>query len=126
MLATVKLISLTPALPLIEGLHTPDGKDGAGLRSLCNLLAIELASQLLRIKRHPDLRAALHYVTVDTAAGSRSVAMLESWAIAAWAAGLQTSRLSSEKQEAVMLLKRHAFAAIAKAFSSSAVTDQAS
>ncbi|HEU5198348.1 MAG TPA: hypothetical protein VFU32_01855 [Ktedonobacterales bacterium] len=123
MLAIVKSISLTSTLQ-IEALHTPDGKNGAGLRNLCNLLAVELASQLLRIKRHPDLKAALHYVTVDTAAGSRSVAMLESWAIAAWAAGLQTSRLSPEKQEAALLLKQHAYAAIAKAFSSSEVPNQ--
>ncbi len=113
----LKSISLSSTLQ-IEALHTPDGKNGAGLRNLCNLLAVELASQLLRIKRHPDLKAALHYVTVDTTAGSRSVAMLESWAIAAWAAGLQTSRLSPEKQEAARILKQRAYAAIAKAFSS--------
>ena len=125
MLATVKLISLTASLPQIEALHTPDGKNGAGLRSLCNLLAIELASQLLRIKRHTDLKAALHYVTVDTTAGSRSVAMLESWSIAAWAAGLQTSRLSPEKQEAATLLKQHAYQAIQRAFEAESAPPQA-
>lgn len=116
MLAIVKMVQLAPQLSPLEALLAPDGKNGAAIRSLCGILSIDLSSQLHRIKRLPDLAAALHYVTIDTPGGPQEVAMLESWAIAVWLAGLHTSRLSPASQEVALLLKQHAYSAIARAF----------
>jgi hypothetical protein len=116
MLAIVKMVQLAPQLSPLEALLAPDGKNGAAIRSLCGILSIDLSSQLHRIKRLPDLAAALHYVTIDTPGGPQEVVMLESWAIAVWLAGLHTSRLSPASQEVALLLKQHAYSAIARAF----------
>ncbi|HEU5200134.1 MAG TPA: hypothetical protein VFU32_10875 [Ktedonobacterales bacterium] len=86
---------------------------------MCRMLDIAHQMQMLRIKRNPELTAALHYMTIDTPGGPQQVAMLESWAIAVWAAGLQIGRLSPASQEAARILKQHAYAAIARAFDGS-------
>lgn len=117
MLAQIKALALSPILPPLEALLAPDGTSGAAIRSLCGMVSLSLPSQLNRIRRQSDLAAALQFVTIETAGGNQAVAMLEGWAIAVWAAGLQTARLSPEKQEAVALLKQHAYSAIARAFS---------
>lgn len=125
MIAIVKMVHLAPLLSPLEALLVPDGKQGAAIRSLCGILSIDLSSQLHRIKRLPELAAALQFVTIETVGGSQSVAMLESWAIAVWAAGLQTSRLSPVSQEAALLLKQHAYQAIQRAFEAEPVIPQA-
>lgn len=96
------------------------------MRGLCNMLNISRPTPIQRIIRNPDLRIALHHVIIDTPGGPQEVAMLESWAIAAWAAGLHTSRLSSKSQEVARILKQHAHTAIARAFSQPEVVIQAS
>jgi hypothetical protein len=115
--ALVKFVQLAPNFPLLESIQAPQGERGAAVRGLCGMLNISHPTQIQRIRRNPDLRAALHHVIIDTQGGPQEVAMLESWAIAAWAAGLQTSRLSPASQEAARILKQHAYSAIAKAFS---------
>jgi hypothetical protein len=96
------------------------------LHGLCRMVSISYPAQITRIRRDPDLSAALQYVTIDTPGGPQSVVMLASWAIAVWAAGLHTSRLSPEKQEAVTLLKQQAYTAIARAFSQPEVAESES
>ena len=114
--ASVKYVQLTPNLPPLEAMKGPQEEQGAAIRGLCRMLNISHPTQIQRIRRNPDLRAALHHVTIDTPGGPQEVAMLESWAIAAWAAGLHTSRLSPKSQEVALLLKQHAYSAIARAF----------
>lgn len=126
MRAQVTLVQLAPTYPPIEALPLPDGKLGGGIKSLCRMVDISFASQLNRIKRQPDLAAALQYVTVNTTGGPKPIACLESYAIAIWAASIQTSRLSPASQEAVIILKQRAYAAIARAFSLPEVTDTTS
>lgn len=115
-MSTIIPVLLAPNFPPLEGMMSPNGKSGAAIRSLCHFLSIDVSGQLQRIKRQPELAAALQFVTITTIGGPKPVAMLEGYAIAIWAAGLQTSRLSPGKQEAVALLKQHAYAAIARAF----------
>lgn len=117
MYALIKPVQLAPSLPEIEALHTQDHLSGAAIRSLCQFLSISSPSQLNRIRRQPDLAAALHFVTIDTASGPRAIAMLEGYAIAIWASGLQTKHFSAEKQDRVAILKHDAYAAIQRAFS---------
>src|SRR5690242_15025701 len=124
--AQITLVHLAPTYPPIEAVPLPDGKLGGGVKSLCRMVDISFASQLNRIKRQSDLAAALQYVTVNTAGGPKPIACLESYAIAIWATSIQTSRLSSASQEAVIILKQHAYAAIARAFSAPEVTDTTS
>jgi hypothetical protein len=121
--ALIKPVQLAPALPVIEALHTSDHLSGAAIRSLCQFLSISSPSQLNRIRRQPDLAAALHFVTIDTTTGPRAVAMLEGYAIAIWASGLQTKHFSAEKQNRVAILKRDAFAVIQRAFSAREMAD---
>ena len=116
MAAIVKYVQLAPALSPLEAMQGPEGEQGAALRSLCRLLTISPTAQVTRIKRNPDLKAALHYLSIDTPGGPQPMAMLESWAIAVWLAGLHTSRLSPANQEVALLLKQHAYSAIARAF----------
>jgi hypothetical protein len=116
MVVLVKYVQLVPEIPPLEALQEPQGAQGAAVRSLCRLLSISPTAQITRIKRHPDLVAALQYVTVDTPGGPQPVAMLESWAIAVWVEGLHTTRLSPESQDIARLLKRHAYEAIRQAF----------
>src|SRR5579871_3778190 len=116
-MSTIIPVLLAPNFPPLEGMMSPNGKSGAAIRSLCHFLSIDVSGQLQRIKRQPELAAALQFVTITTIGGPKPVAMLEGYAIAIWAAGLQTSRLSPGKQEAVALLKQHAYSAIARAFS---------
>lgn len=115
--ALVKFVQLAPKFPPLESIQAPQGEQGASVRGLCNMLNISRPTQIQRILRNPDLRTALHHVTIDTPGGPQEVAMLESWAIAAWAAGLHTSRLSPKSQEVARILKQHAHTAIARAFS---------
>ena len=112
----LKYVQLAPTLPLIEAMQGPHGEQGAAIRALCRLLTISSPTQILRIRRNPDLAMALHYFTIDTPGGPQSMAMLESWAIAVWVGSLHTSRLSPESQEIALLLKRQAYAAIQRAF----------
>ncbi len=126
MRAIIKYIQLIPGIQSLEAIQGPQGEQGGVIRSLCRMLDIAHQMQLLRIKRNPDLAAALHYMTIDTPGGPQEVAMLESWAIAVWLAGLHTSRLSPKSQEVARILKQHAYSAIAKAFSSPEVADPAS
>ena len=116
MSALVKFVQLAPKFPLLEAIQAPQGEQGAAVRGLCGMLDISHPTQIQRILRNPDLRAALHHVIINTPGGPQEIAMLESWAIAAWAAGLQTSRLSPKSQEVARILKQHAYAAIARAF----------
>lgn len=112
----VKYVHLVSDIQPLEAIQGPGGEQGAIIRSLCRMLDIAHQMQMLRIKRNPDLATALHYMTIDTPGGPQQVAMLESWAIAVWLAGLQTSRLSPKSQEVARILKQHAYAAIARAF----------
>lgn len=114
--AIIKYVQLVPTMQPFEAIQGPQGEQGAIIRSLCRMLDIAHQMQLLRIKRNPDLAAALHYLTIDTPGGPQQVAMLESWAIAVWLAGLHTSRLSPKSQEVARILKQHAHTAIARAF----------
>ena len=116
MRAIIKYVELAPTIQLLEALRDSQGEQGAAIRSLCHLLDISRPTQMVRIRRNPDLAAALHHVTIDTPGGPQEVAMLESWAIAVWLAGLHTSRLSPASQEVALLLKQHAYSAIARAF----------
>lgn len=122
MRGVLKYVQLAPTLPALEAIQGQQGEQGAALHGLCRIVSISYTAQITRIRRDPDLSTALQYVTIDTSGGPQSVVMLASWAIAVWAAGLHTSRLSPEKQEAVTLLKQHAYSAIAKAFSRPEVT----
>lgn len=112
----LKYVQLAPTLPLIEAMQGPNREQGAAMRGLCRLLSISSPTQILRIRRNPDLAAALHYFIIDTPGGPQSVAMLESWAIAVWVGSLHTSRLSPESQGVARLLKQHAYDAIRRAF----------
>ncbi len=116
MIAQIELIQLSIASPPLEALLAPDGIKGAGVKSLCRFVNIVHQAQIKRIRRQPDLAAALHVVTISTTTGPKEALMLESHAIAIWAAGLQTSRFSPDKQERVIILKRDAYAAIERAF----------
>jgi hypothetical protein len=122
----IKYVQLVPNIQPLEAIQGPQGEQGAIIRSLCRMVDISLATQMVRIKNNSDLAAALHRITIDTSGGPQQVAMLESWAIAAWAAGLHISRLSPKSQEVARILKQHAYSAIAKAFSSPEAADQAS
>jgi hypothetical protein len=119
MIAQLELVQLAPASPPLEALLAPNGSKGAGIRSLCRFLNIAHQMQIKRIRRQPDFAAALHVVTISTATGPKEALMLEGHAIAIWAAGLQTSRFSPDKQERVIILKRDAYAAIERAFEQS-------
>lgn len=116
MISQLELVQLAPASPLLEALLAPNGSKGAGVRSLCRFLNIAHQMQIKRIRRQPELAAALHVVTISTTQGPKEALMLEGHAIAIWAAGLQTSRFSPDKQERVIILKRDAYAAIERAF----------
>lgn len=116
MIAQLELIQLAPASPPLEALLAPDGARGAGVRSLCRFVNIIHQAQIKRIRRQSELAAALHVVTINTTTGPKDALMLESHAIAIWAAGLQTARFSPDKQERVIILKRDAYAAIERAF----------
>ncbi len=119
MQVTIKYVQLIPNLQPLEAIQGRQGEQGAIIRSLCRMVDISLATQMVRIKNNPALAAALHRITIDTPGGPQQVAMLESWAIAAWAAGLHISRLSSKSQEVARILQQHAYAAIASAFDTS-------
>lgn len=124
--AIIKYVQLVPVIQPLEAIQGPQGEQGAVIRCLCRMLDISLATQMVRIKGNPDLAAALHRITIDTPGGPQQVAMLESWAIAVWLAGLHTSRLSPKSQEVARILKQHAHTAIARAFSQPEVVTESS
>ncbi len=97
-----------------------DGSTGATVRSLCLLLELSRQGQVQRIKRTPELAAALIQVSVATAAGPRLFDVLLDHALPMWALGISAARLESYKQERVALIKEDAVEAIKRAFSSDA------
>lgn len=112
----LRSVSIVNHAPPIEAVKLPDGNLGATMKSLCALLDIAVVGQVARIKRNPDLAAALIQLSIGTPSGPRLMDVLISWAIPPWLSGLQVARLSSEKQERAALIRQGAIEAIQQAF----------
>lgn len=115
-LAVSKDVILVADMPPIVAVRLPDGRLGATLRSLCDLVAINRQGQIQRIHRSHSLAKALQEAIISTPGGPQQAEVLLNWAISIWAAGLHTSRLSEAKQAAATVLQELAFAAIERAF----------
>jgi hypothetical protein len=113
----IRAVQLIPHAPPIEAIKLSDGSLGASIKSLCDLLDLARHGQTARIKRDPALASALVLVSMKTAAGSRLLDVLISYAIPPWLSGLQVTRLSPEKQERAALIRQGAIEAIERAFS---------
>jgi hypothetical protein len=115
-LAVSKDVTLVAGMPPIVAVRLPDGKLGATLRSLCDLVDINRQGQIQRIHRSQSMAKALQEAVISTPGGPQQAEVLLNWAISIWAAGLHTSRLSEVKQAAAAVLQELAFAAIERAF----------
>lgn len=113
----IRVVQLIPHAPPIEAIKLSDGSLGASIKSLCDLLDLARHGQTARIKRDPALASALVLVSMKTAAGSRLLDVLISYAIPLWLSGLQVTRLSLEKQERASIIRQSAIEAIEQAFS---------
>ncbi len=116
-IAIIKAVQLLPNTTPIEGVLLADGSKGATVKSLCLALDISRQGQTQRIRRDSTLAPALVLVSMKTAAGSRLLDVLSSYAIPRWLSGLDVSRLSPEKQERAALIRERAIDAIDAAFS---------
>lgn len=117
MLAVVRGVTLAAYLRPILAVRLPDARLGATLRSLCLILSLNLRGQQQRLRRDPALRKALVTAAVPTRQGLRDTDVLLAWAIPIWLVGLQSGRLSPEKQDIIRLLQEQAVQAIYQAFS---------
>ncbi len=117
-LAMIKAVQLLPNITPIEGVLLADGSKGATVKSLCLSLDISRQGQTQRIRRDPTLAPALVLVSMKTAAGSRLLDVLLTYAIPRWLSGLDVTRLSPEKQERAALIRERAIDAIDAAFMS--------
>ncbi len=109
-------VRLAATLPPINAAQLPDGRRGATIRSLCQMVDIAPNMQLVRIRRNPKLAQALITMQVQTPGGPQQVEILLNWAISIWAAGLSIARLPEAKRAAALLLQQEAFAAIERTF----------
>jgi hypothetical protein len=116
-IAMIKAVQLLPHITPIEAVLLADGSKGATMKSLCLHLDIATHGQTKRIKQDQTLAPALVLVSMRTAAGSRLLDVLSSYAIPRWLAGLNITRLSPEKQERAALIRDRAIEAIDAAFS---------
>ena len=101
----------------IQAVQFPDGPRGATVRSLCKFASLAYAAQSHRIRRTPGLKDAIRTIILNTPGGHQATDVLLDWAISIWATGLQTTRLSEEKQTVALILKEGAVAAIEQALS---------
>jgi hypothetical protein len=123
MLAVVRGVTLAAYLHPILAVRLPDARLGATLRSLCLILSLNLRGQQQRLRRDPALRKALVTAAVPTRQGPRDTDVLLAWAIPIWLVGLQSSRLTPEKQDLIRLLQEQAVQAIYQAFSAAIQQD---
>lgn len=117
MLAVVRGVTIAAYLRPIMAVRLPDARLGATLRSLCLILSLNLSGQQQRLRRDPALRKALVTAAVPTRQGRRDTDVLLAWAIPIWLVGLQSSRLTPEKQDLIRLLQEQAVQAIYQTFS---------
>ncbi len=110
-------VRLLDTIPTIDAVKVDDDRSGATMRSLCATVDLARHAQVARIKRNPKLASAFVFVLLETPGGLQATEVLLDWAIPIWASGLQTTRLSKEKQAVALILKEEAVAAIRKALS---------
>lgn len=120
----IRRVALIEGRVTFEAVKLPDGELGAIIASLCAMLDIATVGQVNRIKRTPQLASALVQYSIATPTGPRLMNILLSYALPLWAAGLQATRLSPEKQELAELIKNQAMTAIQNAFTTHSIASE--
>ncbi len=95
-----------------------DGAIAAVFTDLCNALGLARAPQARRIRSDDTLSGQLYDIEMDPDGSAiRKVDILSAWAIPTWLTGIQTSRVSPDKREAILTFKREAADALYRHFS---------
>jgi len=95
-----------------------DGAIAAVFTDLCNAIGLARAPQARRIRSDDTLSGQLYDIEMDPdGSGIRKVDVLTAWAMPTWLTGIQTSRISPDKREAILAFKREAADALYRHFS---------
>lgn len=109
-------VRVLDSAPPIYAVKIDEAHKGATLRSLCVPLDLARHAQAARIKRDPALAGALVTVLLDSPGCPQQTDVLLSWAIPIWLSGLNTTRLSEEKQALALYMQQKAVEVIERAF----------
>jgi hypothetical protein len=94
----------------VIAVRLPDGRVGAVISNMCNILQMDVASQVRRIREDETIADCLIQVQIETETrGPQAMGVLIAWAIPFWLSGIQLSRVKDiDKRVAIAYFKKEA------------------
>src|SRR5437868_3448457 len=93
-----------------------DGTIYLPVRALCEVLGLDRAAQVRRIKRDEAMREDLHEMAVETESGVQTIQVLRLETVPYWLAGVTLNKVKPELRDKLLAYKRWVVRKVYEAF----------